>query len=153
MAIQPFLLMALQLKVLYCAFCKPVGNLRMYSLLLTRCCVNQLGGLSHTQLRTVFSFCMECGGGRGFAWTVYDESANTTSSKTLMTLVTARLDVQNITYSHLGATFMFTMPSRFSFAEYADMIYVYGFCDGNLVHAVAEYQKRFSNRTSRVFLI
>ena len=66
-------------------------------------------------------------GGRGFAWTVYDESATITSSKNLT----------------------FTMPSRFSFAEYADMIYVYGFCDGNLVHAVAEYQKRFPNRTSR----
>ena len=62
-AIQPVLLMALQSEVLYCAFCTPVGKLRMYSLLLTRCCVNQLGGLSHTQLRTVSSFCMECGGG------------------------------------------------------------------------------------------
>jgi len=25
------------------------------------------------------------------------------------------------------------------------MIYVYGFCDGNSVHAVAEYQQRFPN--------
>ena len=56
--------------------------------------------------------------------------------------------VQNITYSHLGASFTITMPFRFSFAEYADMIYVYGFCDGNLVHAIAEYQKCFPNRTS-----
>jgi len=32
------------------------------------------------------------------------------------------------------------MPFTFSIAEYADMIYVCGFCDGNLVHAVAEYQ-------------
>jgi len=34
------------------------------------------------------------------------------------------------------------------------MIYVYGFCDGNSVHAVAEYQQRFPNRripTRRVF--
>ena len=31
------------------------------------------------------------------------------------------------------------MPFTFSVAEYADMIYVYGFCDGNSVHAVAEY--------------
>jgi len=34
------------------------------------------------------------------------------------------------------------------------MIYVYGFCDGNSVHAVAEYQRRFPNRripTRRVF--
>jgi hypothetical protein len=36
-------------------------------------------------------------------------------------------EVQN-TYSHLGAPFTFTMP--FQFAEYADMIYVYDFCDG-----------------------
>jgi len=46
------------------------------------------------------------------------------------------------------------MPFTFSVAEYADMIYVYGFCDDNLVHAVAEYQRRFSNRrilTRRVF--
>ena len=38
------------------------------------------------------------------------------------------------------------MPFTFSVAEYADMIYVYGFCDGNSVHAVAEYQRRFPNR-------
>ena len=63
--------------------------------------------------------------------------------------VTASPDVQNITYSHLGASFTFTMPFRFSFAEYADMIYVYG----NSVHAVAEYQKRFPNRTTRGILI
>ena len=38
------------------------------------------------------------------------------------------------------------MPFTFSVAEYADMIYVYGFCDGNSVHAVAEYQQHFLNR-------
>jgi len=38
------------------------------------------------------------------------------------------------------------MPFTFSVAEYADMIYVYGFCDGNSVHAVAEYQRCFPNR-------
>jgi len=46
------------------------------------------------------------------------------------------------------------MPFTFSIAEYADMMYVYGFCDGNSVHAVAEYQQRFPNRripTRRVF--
>jgi len=46
------------------------------------------------------------------------------------------------------------MPFTFSFAEYADMIYVHGFCDGNSVHAVAEYQQHFPNRrlpTRRVF--
>jgi hypothetical protein len=41
------------------------------------------------------------------------------------------------------------MPFTFSFAEYADMTYVYGFCDGNSVYAEAEYQKRFPNRTTR----
>ena len=46
------------------------------------------------------------------------------------------------------------MPFTFSVAEYADMIYVYGFCDGNSVRAVAEYQRRFPNRripTRKVF--
>ena len=37
------------------------------------------------------------------------------------------------------------MPFTFSVAEYVDMIYVYGFCDGNFVQAVAEYQRRFPN--------
>ena len=42
----------------------------------------------------------------------------------------------------------------FSVAEYAEMICVYDFCDGNSVHAVAEYQLLFPNRripTRRVF--
>jgi len=46
------------------------------------------------------------------------------------------------------------MPFTFSVADYADMIYVYGFCDSISVHAVAEYQQRFLNRritTRRVF--
>jgi len=41
-----------------------------------------------------------------------------------------------------------------SVSECADMIYVYGFCDGYSVQAVAEYQQRFPNRripTRRVF--
>ena len=38
------------------------------------------------------------------------------------------------------------MSFTFSVAEYADMIYVYGFCDDNSVHAVAEYQRRSPNR-------
>ena len=42
--------------------------------------------------------------------------------------------------SHFGASVTFTMPFTFLFEEYADMIYVYGFCDGNSVLAVAEYQ-------------
>ena len=51
-----------------------------------------------------------------------------------------------VVYSHLGASVTFTMPFTFSFEEYADIIYVYGFCDGNSVLAVAEYQRRFPNR-------
>jgi len=46
------------------------------------------------------------------------------------------------------------MPFTFSVAEYADMIYVYGFSDGNSVHAIAEYQQRILNRripNQRVF--
>jgi len=37
-------------------------------------------------------------------------------------------------------------PFTFSIAEYMDMIYVYGFCDGNSDYAIAEYQQRFPNR-------
>jgi len=48
-------------------------------------------------------------------------------------------------YSHLGVSVTFKMPFTFSVAEYADMIYVYGFCDGNSLHAVAEYQQHFPN--------
>ena len=47
--------------------------------------------------------------------------------------------------SHLGASVTFTMPFTFSFEEYEDMIYVHGFCDGNSVLAVAEFQQRFPN--------
>jgi len=48
--------------------------------------------------------------------------------------------------SHLGASVKFTIPFTFSFEEYADMINLYGFCDGNSVLTVAEYQQRFPNR-------
>ena len=53
-----------------------------------------------------------------------------------------------------GVSVTFTMPFTFSVAEYADMIYVCSFCDGNSVNAVAEYQQRFPNSripTQRVF--
>jgi len=33
------------------------------------------------------------------------------------------------------------MPFTFSVADYADMIYVYGFCDGNSVHAVEMFSE------------
>ena len=49
--------------------------------------------------------------------------------------------VQNC--SHLGASVTFMMPFTFSFEEYEDMIYVYGFCEGNSFLAIAEYQQRF----------
>ena len=38
---------------------------------------------------------------------------------------------------HLGACVTFTMPFAFSFEEYADMICMYGFYDGNSDLAVA----------------
>ena len=42
-------------------------------------------------------------------------------------------------YSHLSASVTFTMPFTLAVAKYADIIYVYGFSDSNLVQAVAEY--------------
>ncbi|KAJ4444439.1 hypothetical protein ANN_06231 [Periplaneta americana] len=30
--------------------------------------------------------------------------------------------------------------------EYADIVYVYGLCDGSSLHAIAEYERRFPNR-------
>ena len=59
-------------------------------------------------------------------------------------LVWPATGVQNSSY--LGASLTFTMPFTFSFEEYADIIYVYGFCGGNSVLAVAEYQQWFPNR-------
>ena len=47
-------------------------------------------------------------------------------------------------YSHLSASVTLTMPFTLAVAKYADMIHVYGFSDGNLVQAVAEYQATFS---------
>lgn len=38
------------------------------------------------------------------------------------------------------------MPHTYSNVEYADMIYVYGFCDGNASKAKREYARRFPNR-------
>lgn len=38
------------------------------------------------------------------------------------------------------------MPRTFTNAEYADIHYVYGFCDGNSNAAVGEYRTRFPNR-------
>jgi hypothetical protein len=50
--------------------------------------------------------------------------------------------------SHLGASVTFTIPFTFSIEEYADTIYVYGFCDGNPALAVAEYRQRFTDSLS-----
>lgn len=36
--------------------------------------------------------------------------------------------------------------ARFTNAEYADIVYVYGFCDGNARQAVREYRRRFPDR-------
>jgi type IV secretory pathway TrbF-like protein len=38
------------------------------------------------------------------------------------------------------------MPHISTNAEYADMLYVYGFCDGNATDAVEEYCRRFPPR-------
>jgi hypothetical protein len=38
------------------------------------------------------------------------------------------------------------MPHIFTDAEYADMPYVYGFCDGSATAAVEEYRRRFRMR-------
>jgi len=38
------------------------------------------------------------------------------------------------------------MPHIFTNAEYANMIYVYGFCDGSATAAVEEYRRRFRVR-------
>ena len=38
------------------------------------------------------------------------------------------------------------MPHFFTNAEYADMMYVYGFCDGSATAAVEEYRRRFPTR-------
>ena len=38
------------------------------------------------------------------------------------------------------------MPHIFTNAEYADMMYVYGFCDGSATAAVQEYRRRFPMR-------
>ncbi|PSN38956.1 hypothetical protein C0J52_24461 [Blattella germanica] len=47
------------------------------------------------------------------------------------------------------------MPFMYTHIEYAVMIYVNGFCDGNALNAVAEYRRRFPTRrtlSSRVFV-
>lgn len=47
-----------------------------------------------------------------------------------------------------------TMPHVYTHGEYADMIFVYGFCDGNALGACREYRRRFPGRRvpdSRVF--
>ena len=40
----------------------------------------------------------------------------------------------------------FRTSSISSAAEYANLVYVYGFCDGKAIHAIAEYQRSFPNR-------
>ena len=46
------------------------------------------------------------------------------------------------------------MPHIFTYAEYADMVFVYGFCNGNALAVCREYSLQFPNRRvpdSRVF--
>jgi hypothetical protein len=38
------------------------------------------------------------------------------------------------------------MPHIFTYAEYDDMLNVYGFCDGSAAAAVEEYRRRFPMR-------
>lgn len=38
------------------------------------------------------------------------------------------------------------MPYQFSNEEYADILFVYGFCNGNSRAAVREYERRFPGR-------
>jgi len=38
------------------------------------------------------------------------------------------------------------MPHTYSNGEYADIVFVYGFCDGNANAARSEYATRFPNR-------
>jgi len=38
------------------------------------------------------------------------------------------------------------MPFVFSYVEYCDMHFVYGFCNGNARAAVEEYQRHFPDR-------
>jgi len=38
------------------------------------------------------------------------------------------------------------MPHIFTNAKYAEMMYVYGFCDGSATAAVEEYRRRFPMR-------
>jgi hypothetical protein len=38
------------------------------------------------------------------------------------------------------------MPFVFSYVDYCDMHFVYGFCDGNARAVVEEYQRRFPDR-------
>jgi hypothetical protein len=38
------------------------------------------------------------------------------------------------------------MPHVYTHAEYADMVFVYGFCNGNALAACREYSLQFPNR-------
>ena len=40
----------------------------------------------------------------------------------------------------------FRTSSISSAAEYANVVYVYGFCDSKAIHTIAEYQRFFPNR-------
>jgi hypothetical protein len=92
----------------------------MYSLLRTRCCVNQLVAawrlIAHAAkdgVQFLHGMLGRCGGG-GFS------PGQCMMIQLLLRVqnpyhitVTASPEVRNITYSHLGASFPFTMPFRF----------------------------------------
>ena len=55
-----------------------------------------------------------------------------------------QLDVVTVDSDIVGV--LCKMPYIFTNAEYADMLYVYGFCDGSATAAVEEYRRRFPVR-------
>jgi len=59
--------------------------------------------------------------------------------------VTTSDSVELVPYAFSSRCILRSQPFLFSIPEYADMISVYGFCDGDSVQAVAGYQQFFPN--------
>jgi ABC-type Na+ transport system ATPase subunit NatA len=57
--------------------------------------------------------------------------------KRLLAVVTVDSDIVEV---------LLTIPHIFANVEYADTLYVYGFCDGSTTAAVEEYRRRFHMR-------
>ncbi|KAJ4435847.1 hypothetical protein ANN_18466 [Periplaneta americana] len=49
--------------------------------------------------------------------------------------------------------FLEKMPHKFSTAQYADIVYVYGLCVGSSLRAVAEYERRFPKQKENDFSV